>query len=330
MVQRLDADTLLVLALRRPQLGIIEIFTNEFLRPILLSSLIGLILSVLIAVGMARWISNPLKQIDQATQLVASGKYQSIPLEGPTEIKELAASFNRMSSQVQAAQKSQQDLAANVSHELKTPLTSIQGFTQAILDGVIQSPTDIRQTLQLIQTESNRMSRLVQDLISLARLESGTGLKHTPVDISGLLTNMAEKFRLQANSAGLELSYQIPVLPMILGDDDRLAQVISNLLDNAIKYTPSGGKVSLTARMEGNNIHLEIADTGQGIPNGDKVHIFERFYRSENTGSSSAKNSAGLGLAITRQIVLAHGGAIRVMDNKPSGSIFIVEIPISK
>jgi signal transduction histidine kinase len=330
LVQQTSDRTLLLLAIKRPRLGVLEFFSSELVQPAILSALVGLILAIVIALGMTRWIIQPIRRIDQATRQVANGKFDPIPLEGPTEVRELADSFNRMSDQVLAAQQSQRDLVGNVSHELKTPLTTIQGFTQAIIDGVIQSPQDTHQTVELIHSEAGRMNRLVQELVALARLESGHPLDLAEVDLAALLTHIAERFQIQAVEAGLQLNTEIPVLPPIRGDADRLAQVFSNLIDNAIKYTPAGGGVRVGAGLSAGKVWISVADSGPGIPAADKERVFERFYRSPQTRSTAGQSSVGLGLAITRQIVQAHGGAIRVEDVHPHGANFIVDLPTLK
>ncbi len=323
LVQSIDAQTYLVLAARRPRLAILGFFNSEYLRPVLLAGITGLALAASISLGLAQWISAPLKRIGAAADAVADGRYKTIPPVGPAEVRRLADSFNRMVQRVQDAQQSQRDLVANVSHELKTPLTSIQGFTQAILDGVSQTPDEIRQAAQVIFNESNRMSRLVQDLVTLARLEAGAaGLQRAPVDIAALLRGVAEKFRPQAVQAGLRLKLDAPALPSLVGDEDRLAQVLSNLVDNAIKFTPAGGAVEISARPGGSGVEIRVADTGPGIPPAGRERIFQRFYQADRS-----RPGMGLGLAITRQIVLAHGGTIRVEDNPPHGSAFIVNLP---
>jgi len=194
LVQPLDGQRVLLMVVRRPRLAILEFFRSEFLRPVLLTGLIGLGLSILIAFIMAQWISAPLKRIGDAAERVASGEYQPIRPDGPTEVRSLVEAINDMVQRLQDAQQSQRDLVANVSHELKTPLTSIQGFTQSILDGVSQTPEAIRQAAEVIQGEANRMHRLVQDLVVLARLESGMVTMQTgPVNISVLLRTTVEK-----------------------------------------------------------------------------------------------------------------------------------------
>ena len=325
LVQSIDAQTYLLLAVSRPRLLILELFTNEFLRPVVLTGLVGLVLALLIALGLAQWISLPLKRIGQAADAVAAGRYKPVTPTGPEEVRLLANSFNLMIQRVQDAIQSQRDLVANVSHELKTPLTSIQGFTQSILDGVSQTPDEIHQAAETILNESNRMNRLVQDLVTLARLETEMADLHkSPVNISALVRSVTEKFRPQIAQAGVQLNLDVPDLNWLLGDEDQLVQVITNLVDNAIKYTPAWGVIGVSARPRGNYIEIRVADTGQGIDPGDRERIFQRFYRANHS-----QPGTGLGLTITRQIVQSHGGTIRVEDNSPRGSVFIVELPCS-
>lgn len=326
LVQPLDEDRLALLAARRPPLAVWEFFSSELLRPVTLAGLVGLALSIFISLGMTAWISAPLKRIGAAADRVSAGEYQPIEEEGPVEVRGLARSFNHMIARVEGAQQAQRDLVANVSHELKTPLTSIQGFTQSILEGVSQTPEAVQQAAQVIYRETNRMNRLVQDLVVLARLEAGTAdLRRELVDMAGLLRATAEKFQPQAKLANLTLSVDAGEPLWVLGDEDRLAQVLSNLVDNAIKFNLPGGWVRVSAQAFGTGMRILVADTGRGIPEGDRARVFERFFRSD-----SSRSGMGLGLAITRQIVLAHGGSITVEANSSRGVVFIVALPAVK
>jgi len=324
LVQEIDPQTYLMMAVKRPRLAVVELFTNDFLRPTILASLIGLGLAIAVAIAMANWISKPLKRIGEAADAVAAGNYEQIPLEGPDEVRRLASSFNSMSQRVRDALESQRELVANVSHELKTPLTSIQGFTQAIMDGVIRTPEEIRQAIGVISTETNRMSRLVQDLVTLARLETKTGdLLREPVDLVVLTRDVLAKFTPMAAKANLNLQLYAPELLSVTGDGDQIVQVLSNLVDNAIKYTPNGGSVNVNlAPQVGGGAEIRIADTGIGIAPADRERIFQRFYRADHS-----QPGTGLGLAIAKQIVLAHGGEIHVEENQPHGSVFVVNLP---
>ena len=326
LVEPFNDGHMLLMSVRRPRLAIWEFFRSEFLRPIMLTGLIGLGLSILIAFVMAQWISAPLKRIGEAAVRVASGEFQPIRPDGPKEARSLAEAFNNMVQRVQDAQQSQRDLVANVSHELKTPLTSIQGFAQSILDGVSQKPEAIQRAAMIIQTEANRMQRLVQDLVVLARLEGGmVEMQCELVNLSALLRATVEKFRLQASEARIQLDVDVPEETWVEGDADRFVQVFSNLVDNAVKYTPAEGVVKMRAQVRDGNVQVQVADNGVGIEPADRERIFERFYRADRDRSRAGM---GLGLAITRQIVLAHGGSIRVDPNQPHGAVFTVNFPL--
>lgn len=323
LVQPVKNSAYLVLAVSRPHLDIIELFNNEFFRPLFLTGLIGLVLAVLLAFALAKWISSPLNHISRAVDDVTSGQYKTISVSGPNEVRSLANSFNSMVKRVDDTLQSQRDLVANVSHELKTPLTSIQGFTQAIMDGVSQTPDEISQAANVIFSEANRMNRLVQDLVTLARLEGeNLELQNEQVDTATLIRGVTERFRPLIEQEGLQFSMDIPDLPSLKMHEDRLTQVISNLLDNAINYTPSGGSIGISIVLRDKSIEIRVADTGMGIPSVERERIFQRFYRANHSHPGT-----GLGLAITRQIVKAYGGSIHVEDNQPKGSIFVVILP---
>jgi two-component system sensor histidine kinase ResE len=188
-----------------------------------------------------------------------------------------------MNNRVQTSRKSQRDFVANVSHELKTPLTSIQGFAQAILDGTADTPEAQQQAARVIYDEAGSMHRMVLDLLDLARLDAGTlELQRAAVNLPDLLNSIAEKFTPQAHAAGVSISVESANLPALMGDGDRLAQVFSNLVDNALKHTPAGGLVTLRVRLTdpttspgaGSEIQVDVADTGAGIPPEALPHIF--------------------------------------------------------
>ena len=330
IVQRITPEYLMVMALRRPRLAVLEIFSNELLRPLIWGGLVGLLLAILISIGVSNWITFPLRRITKAAHSVAAGRYKTISLEGPDEVKELASSFNRMTRRVQDSQQSQREFVANVSHELKTPLTSIQGFSQAILDGAVQTPEELRQAVTVIYTESNRMNRLVMDLLSLARLEAGTAdLQSIPIHLNTLLQSIVEKFTPQARQANIQLRTNMDDLPQITGDEDRLAQVFSNIIDNALKFTPDGGQVTLSTFVKEEMVWVKVADTGVGVPPEERERIFERLYQVDRSRPGGKGRGLGLGLAIARQIVLAHDGNISVEENQPQGSIFVVKLPVT-
>jgi two-component system OmpR family sensor kinase len=315
----------------------------QMLRQLALSGCIGGLLSVLMALLIAGSVSSPLRRLAKAAAAIAKGDYnQVVSKQGPTEVQELATNFNSMAEQVRASQQSQRDFLANVSHELKTPLTSIQGFAQAITDGAAGDAESVRRSAGVIQDEAQRMSRMVSELLDLARIESGQiVMRREPVHLDAVLRDGVDKLALRAQQASVTLNAQIPgSLPVVLGDGDRLAQVFTNLLDNALKHTPEGGKVTLAARpLSGSSIvrrgtlrawpagvEVSVADTGSGIPPEDLGRIFERFYQVDKARPHGS--GLGLGLAIVKQIIEAHYGTITVESVVGLGSRFVVTLPL--
>jgi signal transduction histidine kinase len=325
----LEDQNFLLVASPRPTLKLIEIFQNEIVGPFLQAALIALLLAVLLSLFIGQWIANPLKHMADSARKMAFGDYQPIPLSGPLEVQQLGEALNEMAHKVQTTQQSQRDFVANVSHELKTPLTSIQGFAQAILDGTVQSADALQQAANVIYTESGRMYRLVIDLLSLARLEAGTAdLQRAPVDLAVLLRGVLDKFSIQAQQVKVTLCAELaPSLP-IIGDGDRLAQVFSNLVDNALKFTPESGRVTLRAAQQDGYAVVSVIDTGVGIYPDDQARIFERFYQVDKSRRGGAGRGVGLGLAIAAQIVAAHGGRISVQSQPGQGTAFTVSLPL--
>ncbi|GAB4503667.1 MAG: hypothetical protein Fur0043_06590 [Anaerolineales bacterium] len=329
--QTLDDGSTLLIAAPRPHVPLLTILRDELLPVFIQGGGIALLFSLALAFLMARWVADPLQRIVTTSQHVPVNEQPPLEERGPREVRELTRAFNAMIARVQASQKSQRDFVANVSHELKTPLTSIQGFAQAILDGIADTPESRAQAAEVIYTESARMYRLVLDLLDLARLDAGTAdLKMEAVDVNALLNGMAEKFSLQAQQAGVTLQVSAPPdLPPLLADGDRLAQVLTNLVDNALKHTPSGGQVTLEAHREGAELILSVADNGTGIPAQALPHIFERFYQADASRSGGKKRGAGLGLAIAHEIVAAHGGRISLRSQEGQGTTFYVHLPLA-
>jgi signal transduction histidine kinase len=243
----------------------------------------------------------------------------------------LTRAFNSMIARVESSQRSQRDFVADVSHELKTPLTSIQGFAQAILDGTADTPETRIQAAQIIYNEAERMHRMAVDLLDLARLEAGTAdLKMSVVDVRALLQNILEKFTPQAQTTGIRLELDVPPdLPALIGDGDRLAQVFTNLVDNGLKFTPPDGKVILAARTAGADMELSVSDTGVGILRAAIPRLFDRFYQVDTSRAGGEGHGAGLGLAIVREIVDAHGGRISVRSELGHGTTFVVHLPLA-
>jgi signal transduction histidine kinase len=329
--RQLDDGNLLLTATPRPRLTFLRLFRNEALRPVFQAGGIALVLALLLAYALARWVADPLQKLLAAARALPSGSVQPVPVRGPKEVQELTHVFNDAAARLQAGRRSQKAFIANVSHDLKTPLTSIQGFAQAMLDGTADTPAARRQAAQVIYDEAGRMHRMVLDLLDLARLDAGTLELHiTAVDVPALLRGVAGRFELQARQSGVSLQVETADLPPVHADGDRLAQVLTNLVDNALRHTPSGGRVTLTARPAGVHVEIEVSDTGRGIPAAELPHIFERFYRVDPSRKSNADHGAGLGLAIVSEIVAAHGGKIHVRSQLGQGTTFVVSLPTAR
>lgn len=330
-LQQLPDQTWLIAAVPRPKVPLLAVLTDELLPPFLQGGMIALLLSLVVALAFARWIADPLQSVVSEAGRVPAGQAGAVTPRGPREVQELARAFNLMAARVQSSRRSQQEFIANVSHELKTPLTSIQGFAQAILDGTADTPEARREAAAVIHNEAGRMHRMALDLLALARLDAGTAdLEMSPVDMGALLHGMGAKFAPLAERAGIDLKLHIaPGLPALVGDGDRLAQVFTNLIDNALKFTPAGGKVTLRAVQDRGELQISVADTGRGIPAEAVPHIFDRFYQADHSRQGGAQHGAGLGLAIVREIVAAHGGRISVRSALERGTAFIVHLPLA-
>ncbi|MFC1976181.1 ATP-binding protein [Chloroflexota bacterium] len=316
----------------------------------------ALLVSLLLGILIARSIALPLQRIAGAAGAVAAGDYEHrLNESGPPEVKQVAASFNVMVGQVESSQRAMRDFVSNVSHELKTPLTSIQGFSQAIMEGATQDEAAQRRAAGIIHQEASRMARLVEDFLDLARIDSGqVVMNKTPLDLKQILASTVERLLPQAARRRVELVKKWGDLPhYVVGDGDRLAQVFTNLLDNAVRHTPEGGQVTIhsnvvrglprprqtrpgviradvtTALSErGDFVEVGITDAGPGIPPDDLARIFERFYQIDK--SRKRGRGTGLGLAIVKEIIEAHGGYIRAQGAEGKGTTFTVVLPITE
>lgn len=308
--------------------GAIRDFNDFLLEPLLRSALIGGIVAFILAIFLTRNITRPLLALAKSAQFVAKGQFsEEVPETGPSEIQQVAVAFNRMTGEVLAAQQSQREFMANVSHDLKTPLTSIQGYSQAIIDGAASDPT---KAAEIIYEEAERLNRMVHELTDLARLQAGRlSMKLTPLDVGEVVIAMVERLSLVAEKENIDLQAQSAPLPVIAADGDRLVQVLTNLIGNAIKYTHPGGKILVRTGVRNGGVEIIVQDNGIGIPSDDLTHIFDRFYQVDK--SRGPARGTGLGLAITQEIVQSHGGKIRIhSEGVNRGTTVTVWLPSPK
>lgn len=292
---------------------------------------VSLVVSVLVALFLTRSIARPLVQMTRASEEMARGRYdQSIPVRGRDEVGRLAIAFNDMAQQVSTSDRTLRDFLANVSHELKTPLTSIQGFSQAMLDGTVLGADDYQRAAGIINDEANRMRGLVEELLTLSKIESGQiAMGEDQVDLDHLLREAARRAEWQAESTGVRVALESRPGAFVRGDAHWLAQAFSNLLDNALRHTPAPGVVTVRAqaRAEPAEVVVAVHNTGSYIPADDLPRVFERFFQVDRSRAGRFGGS-GLGLAIVHEIVQAHGGTVEADSGRNSGTTFTVRLPL--
>jgi two-component system OmpR family sensor kinase/two-component system sensor histidine kinase BaeS len=318
-----------LLALRTADLALDELgqtFLHQVRASLAWAALLAAALSLVLGVAVSRLLTAPLGRLTQAAQAVAAGDLsQRVEVRSRDEIGELGSAFNGMTASLAEAETLRKNLMADVAHELRTPLTVVQGNLQAILDGVY--PLEMAQVASLYD-ETRLLTRLVDDLHDLALADAGQlRLERAPVDLVALARAAVDHFAPAAEAAGVALELAAGEdVPKVEGDAGRLAQVLRNLLSNALHHTPRGGRVAVGVdRAEGWG-WIRVSDTGSGIAPEDLPHVFDRFYRGDR--SRSRAGGAGLGLAIVRQIVAAHGGRIEVASPPGAGTTFTVTLPL--
>lgn len=232
-------------------------------------------------------------------------------------------------SEIERLEKTRRDFIANVSHELRTPLTSIQGYTETLIDGGTSDRSSTQEFLEIIRKNAARMSRLTEDLLTLARVESGEqSFRFASVTAASLMEEAEESLKEQARSRGMNLRIVETTEERVQADRDTIHQVFANLIDNAIKYAPGGSEVQLGARVEGGVVEFFVRDFGQGIPSEHLPRLFERFYRVDKARSRES-GGTGLGLAIVKHIVRKHGGTVAASSELGKGSEFVFRLPVA-
>jgi signal transduction histidine kinase len=285
----------------------------------------AVLVALVVGLLLARTLTRPLQALTAATHRMAGGDLeQQVPVTSRDELGELAQAFNRMSQQVAQANHARRQMTADVAHELRTPLTVIAGYIESMRDGVLQVTPE---RLTVIYAEIEHLQHLVGDLRILSQADAGElKLNRQPLQVADLLQQVQASFAHQAEQNGIQLNLNLdPNLPPIQGDEVRLIQVLSNLIANAIRYTPRGGQIRLGAVYEAGQVVLTIQDTGQGIAPADLPLVFDRFYRADKSRSEE-NGESGLGLAIAKALVEAHGGTITVASTLGSGTTFTIRL----
>lgn len=325
--------------------------TMEAARFMLRAGLLAATVALLLSYILASNITDPIRRMSQVARSISKGDFvQRVDWSSNDELGDLAQAMNSMSHEIsilvdnltqekdklRKLVEERQNMMSDISHDLRTPVTSIRGFVEALQDGVIKGEDEQKRTLAIIHDESKRLSRLVDDLFYLARLEAG----EIPVEMAEL--DFADVVRSSMNAVSpqalekqldLRLSSDDAVTAgkaMVMGSSDRLTRAVVNLLDNAVKYSPEGGRVEVALNISQNDtreVTLSVTDQGPGIPPEDMAHLFERFYRADKS-RARVKSSAGLGLSIAKLIVDQHNGRLWVESDVGKGSTFIMTLPV--
>jgi two-component system OmpR family sensor kinase len=293
--------------------------SRPFARGLLVAGLAAILLAAAAAILLARAIARPVRRVAEAARsLAAEGSPEPVPVEGPTELATLAESFNDMAEKLARARAAERDFLLSVSHELKTPLTAIRGYAEGAAEGAL----DATEAATTISREARRLERLVQDLLELARMNRSEFAVHSEtIDLAAVAREAVRRYEPQARAFGIELEAHANGGAPALGDADRMLQVVSNLVENALRVTPAGGRVCIAVEPG----ELRVEDTGPGLNPNELPRAFERFFLYSRYGAER-KVGTGLGLAIVRQLTERMGGRVSV-ESEPGRTRFLVVLP---
>jgi signal transduction histidine kinase len=302
-------------------------------------------ISLAFGYSVASSLTSELSGLARAAGRLAGGDLNArADLQGRDEIARLGATFDEMAAQLQSAfqrerelESSRRNLIATVSHDLRTPLATTRAMVEALTDRVVTDPAEVDRYLHLIRTETQHLSRLIDDLFWLSQIESGAlKLQRFPTQLPMLVEQTLDAYHAQATEHGVSLEVdEQPGIPAIQADPDRLQRVLRNLVDNALRYTPSGGVVRVETRLDGDGVCVSVSDTGPGLSPEETERVFDQFYRGERARSRAAQSGsqvagAGLGLAIARALVQAHGGRIWATASASGGAAFHFSLPLGQ
>jgi len=306
-----------------------EAFLASINRALLLAAGVAGLAAVLLTLILSRRILRPVEALTTAARRMEKGDLsQRVEVQSNDEIGELARAFNAMADGLTRLEELRRNMVTDVAHELRTPLSNIRGYLEALQDGVVEPKPGVIDSLH---EEAMLLNRLVDDLRELTLAEAGQlKLEHRPVAPADIVDRALEAARAQAEAKGITLQADLPEdLPLVDVDPQRIGQVLGNLLSNALTHTPSGGEVVVAARAKGSEVEVSVSDTGEGIPPERLPYIFERFYRADRS-RSRATGGTGLGLSIAKQLVEAHGGRISVASQVGQGTTFTFTLPVAE
>lgn len=301
-----------------------RMFDDSVTRVVVLAVLVGVAAAAILAVVFANRLARPLGNISRAARRIAQGDYRArVPREGPEELASLADSFNQMATSLEEQQRVRRDFIANAAHELRTPLTNLKGYLEALRDDVV--PADAA-TFESLLEEADRLVRLSRSLDTLAEGDAAATPPHVvDVDVASAIRSAAELSRPTFSRAQLTVTVDVPPSLSARANADHVAQVLANLLQNALRYTASGGRVTIRGEQRPGDVLVAISNTGDGIPPADLPRVFERFYRVDKS-RDRASGGAGIGLAIVQQLVEAGGGSVGV-DSRDGLTRFWFSLP---
>ena len=285
-----------------------EMYDAAVTQVVIVAIVVAVVASLTLAVLFARMLAHPLAEIGSAARRVAEGDYAArVPRTGPEEVVSLADSFNQMAASLQDQERLRRDFIANAAHELRTPLTNLQGYLEALRDGVI---TADRATYESLHEEVDRLVRLSRSLDDLAEGDAATVAPPTQeLDLAAAVRSAVELSGPAFERGGVSVELDLPPALPARANPDHLAQVLANLVSNAARYTPPGGRVTVRAERRAGDVLVSVVNTGESIPPGDLERVFERFYRVDKS-RDRARGGAGIGLAIVKQLVEAAGGRV--------------------
>jgi two-component system sensor histidine kinase BaeS len=307
------------LVLLRPQ-GSLESL-SPYVWGLVVAAAAGGVLAAIAAFLLARRISRPVDRIAAAARVLTGGTHpEPVPVEGAAEIATLAVAFNDLAAQLRQAQEAERNFLLSVSHELKTPLTAIRGYAEAVEDGAV----DAREAAATVAGEARRLERLVHDLLDLARINrTDFSVHNSEIDLAEVAEDAVRRYQQQADGFGVALHSVADGPAPAIGDADRVLQVVSNLVENALRLTPAGGEVRVVATPGA----LRVEDTGPGLAEADTERAFERFYLHERYGLERQVGT-GLGLAIVKELTLAMGGSVGVESHPGTLTVFTVRLGV--